>query len=723
MDEKDLALDEEQEFDLDSILNEFHDDSGDLPEQPQEDDFLSGNEDFIPAEDLAENLDFSAAGDELQPDGSQLPEAGEQPEYQGEEAYFCDEASELPQDGEQPQLPGDDETQIADVDLSDIDLSQLDLSQEPGTEEEAAEDPAAAGEDSQETLRVDSPLSQEPASQEPLVYDPRAKLRELKRKLVAGPEKRYYALSELGTGKLQIAIAVNVVLVLLCTFGAVLFATGLVPANRMRLLIYSQVLAMLISGLLGLNQILDGFAEIGHGRFSVNTMLGLTFLACLADAFFCLKDQRVPCCCAFCLEMTFALGARNQRRNTEMGQMDTLRKASHLHSLVSVPDYYQGEPGFLRGEGQLEDFWDTYQAPSGPEKLQSFYAFFSFLICIAIAVVAGMLHGVSMAVQIFATSLLVAVPASFFIALTRPTAILERRLHMVGAVFCGWKGVKALCSKAAFPLNDSDLFPQGATKLNGVKFYSDRDPDMIVSYTSSLILEAGGGLVPIFQQLMNSRGVVANPVMNFRLYEGGGIGGEVCGESVLMGGISFLQSMGVNIPEGSMVNQAVYAAIDGQLCAVVAISYAKMRSAAAGMVTLCGYRKLSPIFIGKDFILTESFLRSKFEIKTKRLLFPSGDERMALSQKEPDPALPTLALSTRPDLISYAYTVTGARALRSSCRAGVILHLIGGILGLLIMAALAITGSTELLTPMNILLYQLVWIVPGFLITEWARHV
>ena len=356
-------------------------------------------------------------------------------------------------------------------------------------------------------------------------------------------------------------------------------------------------------------------------------------------------------------------------------------------------------------------------------KLQSFYAFISFLICIAISVLAGIFHGLSMAIQILATSMLVAVPASFFVALTRPAAILERRLHMVGAVFCGWSGVRGLLGKAIFPLQDSDLFPKGSTKLSGIKFYSDRDPDMIVSYTASLILEAGGGLVPIFEQLMNSRGVITNPVHDFTRYDNGGIGGEVCGETILMGSTGFLESMGVEIPEGSMVNQAVYAAIDGQLSAVVAISYAKMRSAAAGMVTLCGYRQLTPIFTGSDFILTESFIRSKFEVRTSRLRFPSVEERAALSAAAIPEGLPSLAISTRPDLISYAYTVTGARALRSSCRAGMILHLLGGIVGLLIMAALAITGSTELLTPINILLYQLVWMVPGLLITEWARHV
>ena len=39
------------------------------------------------------------------------------------------------------------------------------------------------------------------------------------------------------------------------------------------------------------------------------------------------------------------------------------------------------------------------------------------------------------------------------------------------------------------------------------------------------------------------------------------------------------------------------------------------------------------------------------------------------------------------------------------------------------MLVLAILGNTELLTPTNILLYQLVWAVPGLLVTEWTRIV
>ena len=501
------------------------------------------------------------------------------------------------------------------------------------------------------------------------------------------------------------------------------FVGGMIPENRMRLLIFSQVLAMGISALLASFNLIEGVADLFKLRFSLNTMMFFTFVACVVDAVFCLQELRVPCCAAFCLEATFALWQRYEQRNTEMGQMDTMRKAVRLHSVVKVPDFYNGRPGLLRGQGEVEDFMDNYNQTTGPERVQMIYTFVSFLACIGIAAFAYLRSGASMAVQVLSTSLLVATPASFFVSLTRPMAILERRLHMVGTVLCGWKGVRKLCGKAAFPLNDDDLFPTGSTKLNGVKFYGDRNPDQVVAYATALIRAGGGGLEPIFNQLLKSRSGGEYKVENFQRYPSGGIGGEVWGESVLMGTIDFLQDMGVEIPEGTMVNQAVYCSIDGQLGAVFAISYARMKSSAAGMVTLCAQRRLTPVLTSGDFMLTDVFLKTKFGVRTKRMAFPTYDERKVLAARKPDENDQALALTTQDGLSATAYAVTGARALRTACRMGLAVHIFGGILGMLIMLALAYLGAREELNPIRVLLYQVVWMIPGLLITEWTRTV
>ena len=81
------------------------------------------------------------------------------------------------------------------------------------------------------------------------------------------------------------------------------------------------------------------------------------------------------------------------------------------------------------------------------------------------------------------------------------------------------------------------------------------------------------------------------------------------------------------------------------------------------------------------------------------------------------------ALVTGTGLAPFAYAVTGARAVKSASVAGLIVHMVGGALGILMMLVLGYLGATELLTPVSMFLYELVWFIPGLLITEWARSI
>ena len=698
--EKDL-LDLDMDFDLEDILKEF----SDTPTSPE-----------APAETPAEESPAPKEVSQPEPVAEATPEPSQEPDSQlepaAEESVPVSEDATVRFDPVEPESAGKAG-------------SAQDPSGEAPVVSASLEDTIIAEPAAEEAPKVAEPAFpvEEVFIPSPSVFTPRSRLRELKKKLVAGPEKRYYALSEQGVGKLQIAILVCLGLVALCAAMTSLFSIGQLPASRLRLVIFTQVLAMMVSGLMGCQLMLDAFVSLFKGKFTMDTLVLITFIVCLLDGALCLKELRIPCCAAFSLEMAMALWARYQRHTAEMGQMDTMRKAVRLHGVVKTPNFYEGKGGLLQVEGEVEDFMDTYDKTPTPVKIQNGYALVSLMACIGIAALAGMRHSMSMALQILSASLLVAVPASFFVSLTRPMAILEARLHMVGSVICGWNGVKHLSKKAVFPLNDEDLFPQGSTKLNGVKFYGGRDPVEVVSFTTSLITKAGGCLAPVFQKLLASREGRLYPVENFRDYGGGGIGCEIHGEPVLVGTLDFLQDMGIDIPEGTMVNQAVYAAIDGQLSAVYAISYAKMRSAAAGLVTLNGCRNLTPLILCQDFMVTEEFLQAKFGVKTKRMLFPDGILRTELKKLQPDPECSVLALSTREELVGTAYAVTGSRALRTATTLGLVIHLLGGILGICIMLALGYLGSTELLTPTNVLLYQLVWALPGLLITERTRTV
>ena len=699
---------ESQEFSLEDILKEFG--GGD------------------PAEEVPEP---EAPGEEP---AAEVPTEEPAAEVPTEEPAA--EAEEAP---EEPETVTGDTVRMDDVtkklgDTQRLDTRQLHALSQKAPEEAAGEPEAEAPEEPEAEEPEQEPFApgwepeyEQPMGEyvppEPIVFHPHSRLKELKRKLVAGPEKRYYDLSELGLGRLQLAIVFGLIITLLSSLSLILYTVGAISQGQIRFMVYSQVLALLISALLGAYRLMDGVDDLFHGRFSLNTTLVFMFLICLADGILGLKDKRIPFCAAFCLETTMALWAEFQRRNTEMGQMDTMRKASRLDSVVKTENFHEGRPGFQRSQGEVEDFMDHYTAPSGPEKALSHYALAALIGSVAIGVAAGILHGYAFGVHAAAAALLAAVPATGFVTLTRPMAVLEKRLHRLGTVLCGWRGVLGMCGSACVPVGDADLFPGGSVKMNGVKFFGNRDRDQVIAYGTALIAAEGGGLTPVFDQLLDSNNGRHYPVENLRSYGNGGLGGEVNGEPVLVGVLSFMREIGVDMPEGTRVNQAVYVAIDGELCGVFAITYGKVRSSAAGLTTLCGYRRLTPVLTSRDFMLTESFLRSKFGVNTRRIEFPDRATRFALSGREPDPEAPALALTTQEGLAPMAFAITGARALRTASRLGVGMHMLAGILGLGIVGLLGILGSLELLSPVNLLLYELVWMIPGLLITEWTRSV
>ena len=559
--------------------------------------------------------------------------------------------------------------------------------------------------------------------QEPIVFRPRSRLQELKKKLIEGPEKRYYELTELGLGKLQLAILVCGLVAVASVLAMVFQALGAVPEERMRFMVFGQFLALLLAAVLGSYQLMEGISDLANRRFSLNTLLVFSLVACVADGILCLAQVRIPCCAPFSLNMTMALWQAYQKRNTELGQMDTMRKAVRLDSLAAQPEYFDGKTGFLRGEGQVEDFMETYRETPKPEQILNGYALIALFAALCIGIVAGVLHSLTMGIRFFSASLLVAVPSTMYITVSRPAAILERRLHKLGTVICGWQGVTGLSEKGAFPLLAEDIFPSGSVRMNGVKFYGSRNPDQVVAYGAAVIMADGSSIAPLFSQLLESRNGYHFEVQELRCYDNGGIGGVVNNEAVLVGTLSFMREMGVEMPEGARVSQAVYVAVDGMLGGVFAITYNKAKAAAIGLNTLCAYRGLTPVMTALDFMLTEEFIGKKFGVHTSHIAFPGRKKREALRNTEPEEDAPVLALTTRDGLAGVAYGVTGARALNSACRVGMIVHILGGVLGLLIMLALTIVKADWLLTPTNLLLFELVWMIPGLLITEWTRSV
>lgn len=656
-----------------------------------------------------------------------------------EDTVRFEPVTEHPEDRtEAPQPVGDDTVKFEPVDRSAEEVSGDTMEFEPAAaDQETIEEMNRKDQERLEQLQKqtgEEPFSEkwEPEYDQPMgeyvpepaiIYHPRSRLKELKRKLIEGPEKRYYVLQDQGFGKLYFAIFVCILTVLASVGISALSGAGLILESRPKLMVFSQLFLMLLAALLGSYQLLEGLTDLCKGRFTLATMLVLSFVACCADAVICLSTLRMPCCAAFSLQVLLSMCRTAQRRSTEMGMMDTMRKAVRLDRLAVQKDYYDGKTGFLRGDGQVEDVMDTYAAVSAPERFQNICALIALLLSLALAVLTYIRYDLATAVQVLSVSLLAGVPAAAYISMSRPMAILEKRMHKLGVVLCGWRGVKGLKTKAVLAVDHRDLFPDGMVKMNGVKFFSNRDTDEIIAYAAALVCADGGGLAPLFEQVLESRNGRHYDVEALRSYDNGGIGGEICGEPVLVGLLPFLKDMGVEIPEGLRVDQAVCVAIDGELCGLFALSYERAGAVAEAMRTICSCMGLKLLLTNMDFMLTKSFLRAKFGIRAKKLLIPGYEQCRQLRSKTPDEDALPLLVTTKEGLGPVAFGVTGGRALHTAGWMGAILQLLAGLIGLGIVTVLVLKNGMHMLTPDNLFLLQFAWLVPGLLIAEWTRTI
>lgn len=479
---------------------------------------------------------------------------------------------------------------------------------------------------------------------------------------------------------------------------------------------------LLLCALLAYDVIRSGIHKLLHPGFNLHTLIALELGVSLTDGCFALASGRTTYCPLVCLLLAAALWGLLLEDRATCAAMDIARKSSGELALVREPNLFQKLPGVLPGTGSQEEFLKSNHLPAKPVRLLEAYALAVFLLS---AAVAGLTCRGSTAAyfQYWTAVLLGGTPLVGALAWSRPWCILSRRLQARGAALYGWTGACRLAAgKLVVPVSDRDLFPGENLKMNGVKYFGGHTPDQVVAYGSAVISAAGSGLAKIFEEQLEIRGARRYSVSKLRRYEVGGVGAEIGPDSVLVGSLRFMQSMGVEMPAGTRVSQAVYVAINGCLAGVFAVHYEVSRSVAGGLNSLLFCRGVLPVITAGDFIITEPFLRSKFRVNTAKLKIPPFPARSELAQKTASEAARPCALLRQTQFSTLSLAVTGAHALRTAVRWGILFDLLGGVMGMAIMAVLADLSAGGIMSLVNLTLFLLLWSIPGFLLSGWPKN-
>ncbi len=461
-----------------------------------------------------------------------------------------------------------------------------------------------------------------------------------------------------------------------------------------------------------------GWKDLRSGKFHCEAAAAVPLLAVLGDCIYCAVTGQT-------LHLPLAAPAAVLIWLCLVGQLLTAsmrREIYRLTDLGGCPPYAVAQTaagackqkGKIRGFYRLsqeEDFSRRWQKPLLPLVLAA-CTLLSGVVC---------LSGKRTDEFFWVWSALLTSSLPFSLPLTGalPLRNLNRRLGRSGCAVAGYAGAAWAGYSRRMVIGDTDVFPPGTVSLNGLKIYGE-EIGKVTSYAATVTRAAQSQLAPIFDQLLMSEGGHYETLQDLHYYEEGGVEGTIHGETVTMGSAYCMKKLHINLPRELKVKTGVFLAVDGQLIAIFAIKYQPSRNVEWALRSLRRSR-IEPVLAVRGANITPGLLKRKFGVDAK-VVYPDISTRLALSDLCGEKAHRAYAVLYREGLMPFAETVTGSRRCRKVVKAGTVLSLLGSLCGLLLSYYLTHAAAYQSLTGGSVLLFQLLWLLPIWLLASLIKY-
>ena len=487
--------------------------------------------------------------------------------------------------------------------------------------------------------------------------------------------------------------------------------SGDAKGQSILLLACLAVVALLCRGVFA-----KGVSMLARKRCTSELLISISVLAAAADCAARLlipeRSDTMPYGPVTCLALVFAQwGISRESR----GMYDTFRAAA----MDDDPPYLvtDTEKGACKQRGSVPGFYTTAMR-------DDVAALWQTALLPVVLVASIVFAGLSSLGQergsdfLLNWSAILAAGATFSLPLCwgLPWSRLARHLQKTGCAVAGWSGAERISRRRCMILSDADLFPPGTIQLNGVKVYGE-ELKKAVSYAATMARCAGCGLERLFDGLLRAELGHYEKADDFSFYEEGGYSGTIHGESVLLGTASFMRKMEVRLPGDINLKTGIFLAVDRQLTAVFAVKYNPAENVDFAL-RMMRRSHITPILAARDPNITPALLKRKFHKKV-RVEYPDLTTRVALSEAVQDRDLPR-ALLFREGLLPYAETVAGSRRLCKAVRRAAALSILGSAAGTLLAFYLVFQRAYDLLTPLGLEAFLLLWTLPVLLMSDWT---
>ncbi|MGM9536947.1 MAG: hypothetical protein ACI3VN_01305 [Candidatus Onthomonas sp.] len=532
----------------------------------------------------------------------------------------------------------------------------------------------------------------------------------------------FYSSWKSGKGRLPFQLILSLVLV---AFGAL--AGGELTFIQISELTGNPKLAgiLLTAGLmgacaLGLDTLLEGIFQLFRGRPGLNTLASIGVAMTLVDGvWFSTLGREGPLpFCGFAALSLWAVAWGNCRKKQGLYLSCQMAAAvSHPQRLTLDQGKWDNKGTFIKETGTAKGFGSQIQEPDGAQQVYQYAAPVMIAACLIFGILAAVGQGgVQQLVWNWSVIFVLATPLSATLAYGVPYTKLVKRLNRSGVILAGWEGADSMKGEAGIAITDSDLFPEGYVQFNGIKNFGQVSLEKLTGCTASVMREMDVGLAKIFDDLIRTQGGFYRRVDDLKAGEGG-FSGLIRGDQVLVGNADYMKLMGVPLQQGYQVRNAVFCVINGELQGIFALNYTLAHSIQPALNALIR-GGVNPILATRDFNITPTMLRQRFRLPTDRMEYPPMDRRQLLSAKG-QPHNGTLgALIYREGLGACTDAILGGRRLRTVVRLNTILAVAASVVGALLGFYLTLMGAYHSLSPLNILFFLVMWLVPILLVSN-----
>ena len=497
---------------------------------------------------------------------------------------------------------------------------------------------------------------------------------------------------------------------------------------------FITVVLLTLSSLVSLSVLSEGFRGLFHLKANSDSILALATSAALIQNVAAFTDP--SSLAQGKIHLYSAVVITGLLFNT-LGKITMIKRVRHNFRFISSPDEkygnvlitdhrlttaiqettgYQVSAVCIQKKASFVTRFLSHSYSSDPSDRIS--KWLSLLFLLGAFVIGGMIYYTTrsglIALSSFTATLVISAPLTSLLVSNLPLYSECRKLFRWGATISGYSAVSEIEKADSAVLRDFDLLPAGSVTIHGIKTFGDRPIDQTILYTVSAMHFLQNSLTDVLMQIIEGNKSYLKNVESAVYTDDGGIEAWIASHRVHIGVREQFKVHDIDVPSRDFEEkyckkgrQAFYVAVNGEIAAMIVISYKPRKDIVNAVRKLC---KLGiTIFVTTtDPNLSDDLLTDLYDLKPGQIEMLPAALSHAIDKYD---AAADSRIVHKGSFESFAWAMCRAIRLKWNIDIGTVIQTVGSVGGFALAVLLSLMSGVGQLDSGALLLYQFSWLV------------